>query len=55
MIATRPLESFTRDVGRDLVIAVEFTKRNFVAEGLQPRSDAAAATVDRKNVIVCAV
>src|SRR5690349_15216828 len=49
------LQTFASDVGRNLVIAVELTEADFIATRLQLGSDAAAATIDRKNVVVSAV
>ena len=47
-----PAQTFTRDVGGDLVIAIELTKGDVVALRCERAGDAAAAAIDRKNVIV---
>src|SRR5262245_28078517 len=50
-----PLERFRRDRRRHLVAAVELAERHVVAAALQIRGDAAAAAVDRQDLIRGAV
>jgi hypothetical protein len=49
--ASHPAQSFSCNVRRDLVIAVELTKDDVITMRNQAGSDSTTTTIDRKDVI----